>query len=60
MFATMVERVGRVFTRPSLASRTSASRIGVRDIANRSASWISSMELPGRRTRFKMSSRRML
>ena len=59
MFDTTVERLGSVVTSPSLARRTSASRIGVRDMDSRSASWISSIGLPGGSTRSMMSSRRM-
>ena len=58
MFDTMVERLGKVSISPSPASRTSASRIGVRDILKRSASCTSSIGLPGGRTRSRISSRK--
>ena len=47
MLETMVARLGSVVISPSAASRTSASRIGVRDSEKRSASCSSSTGLPG-------------
>ena len=54
--ATMVERFDSVTTRSSPDSRISASRMGERDMPNRSARVVSSKSAPGSRTRDRISS----